>query len=63
MPLGFNQFNEKEKDKNALTHTVLYNVNLMEQYMHRMSYEFERECINQMAKSNLRKYTIEFDEK
>jgi hypothetical protein len=62
VPLGFNQFNEKEKEKNALTHTVLYSINLMQQQMYRQSYEFERECINQMAKTALTKFVRVLEE-
>ena len=33
----------------------------MTRQAHRMEYEFEKECINQMARSTLRKYNMVFD--
>ena len=54
--LGFAEINPKEKDVNSLTQTVLYSTELMGMQSYRMDYEFEKECINQMARSTLRKY-------
>jgi hypothetical protein len=54
--LGFSDTNPKEKDINSLTQTVFYSTEMMTRQQHRMEYEFEKECINQMARSSLRKY-------
>ena len=47
--LGFADINPKEKEINSLTQTVFYSSELMSQQAHRQSYEFEKECINQLA--------------
>jgi hypothetical protein len=54
--LGFSEINPTEKDVNSLTQTVFYETDLMSMQANRQSYEFEKECINQMARSTLRKY-------
>ena len=54
--LGFADVNPKEKDINSLTQTVFYSTDLMATQGGRMAYEFEKECINQMSRSNLRSY-------
>lgn len=54
--LGFAEVNPKEKDVNSLTQTVFYDTSFIAQTMTRPSYEFEKECINQMARSTLRKH-------
>jgi hypothetical protein len=54
--LGFAEINPKEKEINTLTQTVFYTTDLMRQQANRQSFEFEKECINQMARSNYRKY-------
>lgn len=54
--LGFAEINPKEKEINALTQTVFYLYDLMRSQAHRQSYEFEKECINQMARSNNHSY-------
>jgi len=54
--LGFADINPKEKDINSLTQTVFYSSELMATQGGRMAYEFEKECINQMSRSNLRSY-------
>ena len=59
--LGFTEINPKEKDVNSLTQTVFYSTKLMTRQAHRMEYEFEKECVNQMARSTLRKYATVFD--
>ena len=46
---------------NSLTQTVFYSTKLMTRQAHRMEYEFEKECVNQMARSTLRKYATVFD--
>ena len=61
--LGFAEVNPKEKDINSLTQTVFYSYEMMRSQQGRMEYEFEKECINQMARSNLRKYARRFDGK
>lgn len=59
--LGFPEVNPKEKDINTLTQTVFYLYDLMRTQANRQSYEFEKECINQMARSNNRPYMSRFD--
>ena len=54
--LGFADINPKEKDINSLTQTVFYSTGMMSMQGNRMAYEFEKECINQMSRSNLRPY-------
>jgi hypothetical protein len=54
--LGFNSVNPKEKDVNSLTRTVFYTEAMMARQAYRQEYEFEKECINQMARSTLIKY-------
>ena len=58
--LGFAEINPKEKEINSLTQTVFYLSELMKMQSNRQSYEFEKECINQMARSTLRKYLPRF---
>lgn len=53
--LGFGEINPKEKEINSLTQTVFYTTEMMQNLANRQSYEFEKECINQMARSTLRK--------
>ena len=59
--LGFAEVNAGEKEVNSLTQTVFYKSRLMSQKAHQMEYEFAKECINQMARSNLRRYLNKFD--
>lgn len=54
--LGFSDINMKEKDVNSLTQTVFYSSEMMQRQAYRMEYEFEKECINQMARSTLRRH-------
>eukprot|EP00978_Attheya_sp_CCMP212_P000106 scaffold206_cov54-Attheya_sp.AAC.3 len=63
VPLGFSDINPKEKEINSLTQTVFYTTELMRSQSYRQEYEFEKECINQMARSNLRKYLNKVDER
>ncbi|CAE8670279.1 unnamed protein product [Polarella glacialis] len=58
--LGFSDMNLKEKDINSLTQTVFYSAEMMQRQAGRMEYEFEKECINQMARSTLRKHLSTF---
>lgn len=58
--LGFAEINPKEKEINSLTQTVFYSAKMMSGQAYRMEYEFEKECINQMARSTLRKYQSRF---
>ena len=60
--LGFPDTNPNEKEINSLTQTVFYTKDLMSMQMHRQSYDFEKECINQMARSTYRKYMRRFDD-
>jgi len=60
--LGFADINPKEKDVNSLTQTTFYLVSLMRSQAWRMEYEFEKECINQMAKSTLSRYLGTFSD-
>lgn len=59
--LGFAEINPKEKEINSLTQTVFYATDLMRTQANRQEYEFEKECINQMARSNLRKYLPRYE--
>lgn len=59
--LGFSDINPKEKDVNSLTRTVFYSSEMMQRQAYRMEYEFEKECINQMARSTLRRHLGVFD--
>jgi hypothetical protein len=54
--LGFAEINPKEKEINSLTQTVFYLYDLARSLANKQSYEFEKECINQMARSNNRQY-------
>jgi hypothetical protein len=58
--LGFSDTNPNEKDINSLTQTVFYTTELMRQQAHRQEFEFEKECINQMARSSIRRYLLKF---
>lgn len=58
--LGFAEINPKEKEINSLTQTVFYTTELMKSQQHRRAYEFEKECINQMARSTIRMYSSQF---
>jgi hypothetical protein len=55
--LGFTDVNPNEKEINNMTQTVFYRSDLAQSQMHRMEYEFEKESVNQMARSTLRKYS------
>ena len=59
--LGFQEVNPREKEVNSLTQTVFYSTELMASQSYRMEHEFEKECINQMARSALRHYSATFD--
>lgn len=59
--LGLSDINPKEKDINCLTQTVFYTHDLMRSQMYRQEYEFEKECINQMARTNWRRFTSFFN--
>ena len=58
--LGFSQINTQEKDVTSLTRTALYSVELMGRQSWRQEHEFEKECINQMARSTLKSHTGAF---
>lgn len=60
--LGFSEVNPKEKEINSLTQTVFYTTELMRQQAHRQEFEFEKECVNQMARSSIRKYLTRFND-
>ena len=59
--LGFSDTNPKEKEINSLTQTVFYSSEMMSRQQYRMEYQFEKECINEMARSTLRKYERVFE--
>ena len=59
--LGFPDVNPKEKEINSLNQTVFYLQTLMSSQAYRMEFEFEKECINNMARMTLRKYGARFD--
>ncbi len=52
--LGLSPFVPAEKEVNALTQTAWYSVEMMSRQSWRQEYEFEKECINQMARTTLR---------
>lgn len=58
--LGFSQINLREKDINSLTRTAFYGAEMMQRQAWRMEHEFEKECINQMARSTLREHLSSF---
>lgn len=58
--LGFAEINPREKDINSLTQSVFYNASFMGERSNRMEYEFEKECINEMARCKLRKQMTRF---
>ena len=58
--LGFTEMNPKEKEINALTRTSFYSCELMSRQSWRMEHEFEKECVNQMARSTLRDHSASF---
>jgi len=58
--LGFSDINPNEKEVNSLTQTVFYTIELMRQQAHRQEFEFEKECINQMARTSVRRYMMTF---
>lgn len=60
--LGFAEINPAEKDINSLSQTIFYSTDLMMTQGNRQSMEFEKECINQMSRSTLRKAIMKFDE-
>jgi hypothetical protein len=59
--LGFGEVNPKEKTINSLTQTAFYETELMSMQANRQSFEFEKECINQMARSTIRNYRRRLD--
>jgi len=59
--LGFAEINMKEKEVNSLTQTVFYSTDLMRMQANRQEHDFAKECINQMARSTLRKYCSRFE--
>ena len=50
--------NPKDKEINSLTRTVFYLSDMMRRQAHRLEFEFEKECINEMARSTLVKYLM-----
>jgi hypothetical protein len=59
--LGFTDYNPKEKDVNSMTQTVFYSAEFMRRQQFRLENEFEKECLNQMARTNLSKYAQTVD--
>jgi hypothetical protein len=59
--LGLSDINPKEKDINCLTQTVFYSQDLMRQQQFRQEYEFEKECVNEMARANCRRFGSMFN--
>ena len=59
--LGFTDYNPKEKDVNSMTQTVFYSAEFMRRQQFRLENEFEKECLNQMARTNLSKYANTVD--
>jgi len=61
--LGFSSVNPKEKDINSLTQSSFYGVEFMSRNSYRMPFEFSKQCINEMARTTLRKHDAKFDGK
>lgn len=61
--LGFSEIDPNEKEVTALTQSVFQTVELMRHQANRQEYEFEKECINQMARSSIRKYITKFHDR
>jgi hypothetical protein len=61
LALGFSEINPKEKEINSLSQSVFYTADLMRGQEYRMEHEFEKECINQMARSTSRKYLVRLE--
>eukprot|EP00937_MAST-01D_sp_MAST-1D-sp2_P002830 g2830.t1 len=61
--LGFPDVNpkEKKKDINSLTAAVFYSHDFIQSQSYRMEYEFEKEMINNMARTQLRHYAARFE--
>lgn len=59
--LGLSDINPKEKDINCLTQTVFYSQDLMRSQQFRQEYEFEKECVNEMARANSRRFNSMFN--
>lgn len=58
--LGFADMNPREKEINSMTQTVFYSIDLMRGFGYRQEYEFEKEAINQMARTTIRRYDATF---
>jgi hypothetical protein len=58
--LGLSEIMLKEKEINSLTQTAFYTSQMMQRQAWRNEYEFEKECINQMARSTLRQHSSAF---
>ena len=58
--LGLSPFVPQEKDINSLTQTVFYSSEMMSRQSYRQEFEFEKECINQMARTTLRQHSNTF---
>ena len=58
--LGFADMNPREKEINSMTQTVFYSIDLMRGFGYRQEYEFEKEAINQMARTTIRRYDCTF---
>ena len=58
--LGFSPCVPGEKEINSLTRTAFYLTEMMQRQAWRNEYEFEKECINQMARSTLRQHLSTF---
>lgn len=59
--LGFDQIPKGEKEKNCLTKTIFYTTELMKQKQHSTEYDFEKEAVNNMARTALRTYLAQFN--
>ena len=57
---GLSEIVPAEKEINSLTQTAFYSTEMMGRQAWRMEYEFEKECINQMARSTLRQHLSTF---
>ena len=61
--LGFDQIPMSEKEVNCLTKTLFYTMELMKSKQHSTEYDFEKEAVNNLARTSLRNYHAQFDDR
>lgn len=60
--LGFDQIPMREKEVNCLTKTLFYTMELMKSKQHHTEYDFEKEAVNNMARTSLRQYQAQYND-